>query len=230
MSLLPVFIGYDGDAEPVAYHVCADSIIRNASVPIALIPLALNTLAEFYTERHTDGSNAFIYSRFLVPYLQNYEGVAIFLDGDMVVRGDVFDLKRLHYANGRPAVSVVQHAPYETKQARKYLGARNENYPRKNWSSVIVWDCSHEANRVLTPENIEHMTGAELHRFSWLEDRQIGKLPAEWNRLVIEQEITPDDELLHYTLGTPCFLDYSQGPGSGEWREAYRRAMSHREV
>lgn len=229
MRPLPVYIGYDGDAEPVAYHVCADSVIRNASGPVAIIPLALNTLRAVYTEKHTDGSNAFIYSRFLVPYLQDFEGTAIFMDGDMIVRGDVHELAYLHARNGGVAASVVKHAPYETKQSVKYLGAKNANYPRKNWSSVIVWGCGHPSNRVLTPSNVEHMTGAQLHRFTWLSDSAIGDLPAAWNRLVTEQEVQPDDRLLHYTLGTPCFADYSRCPSAPEWHEACRQAFKHKE-
>lgn len=229
MKTLPVYIGYDGDAEPVAYHVCADSIIRNASGPVAIIPLALNTVSHFYTERHTDGSNAFIYSRFLVPFLNDFKGEAIFLDGDMIVRGDVYEMLLQHRLNVGAAVSVVKHPEYETKQQVKYLGAKNSNYPRKNWSSVVVWDCSHPSHRFLTPGNVEQMTGAQLHRFTWLEDKAIGALPAGWNRLVIEQEVQPDDQLLHYTLGTPCFSAYKHCPHADEWREAARRAMSHRE-
>lgn len=228
MRPIPVFIGYDGDAEPVAYHVCADTIIRNASVPVATIPLALNTLKRSYTETHKDGSNAFIYSRFLVPWLMDYYGTAIFMDGDMIVRGDVMELVRLHWLNNAPAVSVVKH-DYKTKHAIKYLGARNEDYPRKNWSSVIVFNCAHEYNRCLTPDYVETHSGAHLHRFQWLDDHEIGALPESWNRLVIEQEVQPDDELLHYTLGTPCFSDYAQCPHADEWRDAAREAFKHKE-
>ena len=229
MKPLPIYIGYDGAAEPIAYHVCADSIIRNATGPVAIIPLALNTVSQFYTETHTDGSNAFIYSRFLVPYLQDFHGDAIFLDGDMIVRGDVWDLYYRHKANGNVGVSVVKQPEYETKQSVKYLGARNENYPRKNWSSVIAFNCEHPSNFVLMPKNVEQMTGAQLHRFTWLSDSAIGELPAGWNRLVTEQEVQPTDQLLHYTLGTPCFSDYKHCPHADEWREAARLAMSHLE-
>jgi hypothetical protein len=229
MKPLPVYIGYDGDAEPVAYHVCADSVIRNATGPVAIIPLALNTVSHFYTERHTDGSNAFIYSRFLVPFLNDFEGQEIFLDGDMLVRGDVYELLQQHKFWAGAAVSVVKHAEYETKQKVKYLGAKNSNYPRKNWSSVIVWSCDHPSHRVLTPSNVEQMTGAQLHRFTWLEDKAIGALPAKWNRLVIEQEVQPDDKLLHFTLGTPCFIDYSECPHAHEWRTAAHNAFKHKE-
>lgn len=228
MKALPVFIGYDGDAEPIAYHVCADSIIRHSSIPVAIVPLALSTLRKVYKETHTDGSNQFIYSRFLVPYLMNFEGRAVFLDGDMIVRDDIAKLLAEHEANGPVAVSVVKHK-YATKFPVKYLGAKNEDYPRKNWSSVMVFECAHPAHWELTPQNVAQATGAYLHRFQWLLDDEIGALPETWNRLVMEQELTSEDKLLHYTVGTPCFADYSRCEGSEEWHRAAAKAFGHTE-
>jgi lipopolysaccharide biosynthesis glycosyltransferase len=91
--MIPVFIGYD-PREAIAFHVCANSIIRNASQPVSIIPLALNLFKD-YTETHTDGSNQFIYSRFLVPHLMQFSGHAIFIDGDMIVRDDIVKLLSL---------------------------------------------------------------------------------------------------------------------------------------
>ena len=172
MKPIPIFIGYD-PREAVAYHTCANSIIRLASKPVAIIPLALN-LFEDYTETHTDGSNHFIYSRFLVPHLMNFEGHAIFIDGDMIVRDDIVKLWDLREVT--KDVQVVKH-DYKTKMTKKYLGAKNEDYPRKNWSSVILWNCSSYPNRKLTPDFIQQSTGAELHRFTWLDDERVGELP-----------------------------------------------------
>jgi lipopolysaccharide biosynthesis glycosyltransferase len=97
MKPIPIFIGYD-PREAVAYHTCANSIIRQASQPVAIIPLALNLFKD-YTETHTDGSNQFIYSRFLVPHLMGYNGWAIFIDGDMIVRDDIIKLWNLQEGN-----------------------------------------------------------------------------------------------------------------------------------
>ena len=99
----------------------------------------------------------------------------------------------------------------------KYLGSKNENYPRKNWSSVILYNCSHPKNRILTPEFVQNATGAQLHRFSWLQDDLIGSLPIEWNWL--PDEFGPNDnaKLLHYTLGTPCFHEFANTPMADEW-------------
>jgi lipopolysaccharide biosynthesis glycosyltransferase len=211
-KLIPIFIGYD-PREAVAYHVCANSIIRHASRPVSIIPLALNLFTD-YTETHTDGSNQFIYSRFLVPHLMDYTGHAIFIDGDMIVRSDIAELweqRQKHYD-----VQVVKHN-YETCMTEKYLGSKNENYPRKNWSSVIIWNCESQANKRLTPEFVQQSTGAELHRFTWIQDEQIGDLPAEWNWLPDEYGPNINADLLHYTLGAPCFHDFATTPMADEW-------------
>ena len=219
MTPIPIFIGYD-PREAIAYHTCANSIIRQASKPVAIIPLALNLFND-YTETHTDGSNQFIYSRFLVPHLMGYQGHAIFIDGDMIVREDIVKLWEL--ANPYMDVQVVKH-DYKTKMTEKYLGAKNENYPRKNWSSVILWNCSSWTNRKLTPEWIENATGAELHRFTWIEDSRIGELPREWNWLPDEYGPNPDAKLLHYTLGTPCFHEFATTPQGEEWHREHMLA------
>ena len=212
MTPIPIFIGYD-PREAVAYHVCANSIIRHASQPVAIIPLALN-LFQDYTETHTDGSNQFIYSRFLVPHLMGFKGWAIFIDGDMIVRGDIVELWNLRKSD--KDVMVVKH-DYKTRMTEKYLGAKNEDYPRKNWSSVILWNCANHPIQRLTPEFIEKSTGAELHRFSWINDDRIGELPPEWNWLPDEYGSNPDAKLLHYTLGTPCFHEFATTNMADEW-------------
>jgi lipopolysaccharide biosynthesis glycosyltransferase len=144
-----------------------------------------------------------------------WKGHAIFIDGDMIVRGDIaelWDLRDLY-----KDVQVVKH-DYKTKMTEKYLGAKNEDYPRKNWSSVILWNCSSFPNRKLTPEFVQRATGAELHRFSWLDNDRIGELPPEWNWLDVEYDPNPNAKLVHYTLGTPCFHEFAtQGNFADEW-------------
>lgn len=211
--MIDIFIGYD-PREAVAYHVCANSIIRHSSVPVCLHPLALNNLKKYYEEKHTDGSNQFIYSRFLTPLLMDFQGWAIFMDGDMLVRDDIVQLWEMR--DPSKAVMVVKH-DYKTRMKQKYLGAKNEDYPRKNWSSVILWNCSHEANRILTADFVQNATGAQLHRFTWLQDDLIGDLPKEWNWLPDEFGPNQNAKLLHWTLGTPSFHEFADSPMAGEW-------------
>lgn len=211
-EIIPVFIGYD-PREAVAFHVCVNSIIRHSTSPVAIHPVALNLFKD-YTETHTDGSNHFIYTRFLVPHLMRYNGWAIFIDGDMIVRNDITELWSLRQID--KDVMVVKH-DYKTKMPVKYLGAKNEDYPRKNWSSVILWNCGSFPNRKLTPEFVQQATGSELHRFSWIDDSRIGELPKEWNWLPDEYGPNLDAKLLHYTLGTPCFQEFANTPQGDEW-------------
>ena len=214
MKSIPIFIGYDA-REAVAYHTCVNSIIRYSTNPISINPLSLNLL-KGYNETHTDGSNQFIYSRFLSPHLMDYNGWAIFIDGDMIIRDDITKLYNLQ--NNDYAVMVVKH-DYKTKSNTKYLGSKNEDYPCKNWSSVVLWNCGHIKNKILTPELIQKSDGSYLHRFSWLTDNDIGSLPIEWNWLPDEYGENNNAKLLHYTLGTPCFNEFNNTTQASEWHK-----------
>jgi hypothetical protein len=221
-----MFIGYD-PGEPVAFHACVESIIRHASRPVQITPVALTTMRGLYAETHTDGSNEFIYSRFLVPWLCSWAGHAIFLDGDMLLRTDIaelWDMRR--YDMG---VQLVKH-DYQTKYPTKYLGAANEDYPRKNWSSVMLWNCGFGGNRVLRPEYVASKPGSFLHRFAWLEDERIGALPYAWNHLTMEYPPNEQAKLLHFTVGIPAFPGYEQQEGADEWRAELAAACTPMEA
>lgn len=217
---IKIVVGFD-QREAIAYHVFTQSVIDKSSLPVIFIPLAANTL-KGYNETHTDRSNDFIYSRFLTPYLNNFNGWAIFADGDMICRSDIKELWDLRDDN--KALLVVKH-DYQTKAKKKYLGNVNENYPRKNWSSLILWNCNHPKHKILTPNFIASQTGKFLHHFSWLDDNDIGELPMEWNYLAIEYPINTSAKLIHYTLGTPCFSDYRNTDMANYWLESKQRLM-----
>ena len=226
MNTVRLFIGFD-PREAAAYHVCAQSIIERSSLPLAITPLHSANLPGFDGQK--DGSNAFIYSRFLVPYLCDFSGCAIFIDGDMVVNADIAELWALRerFAMNK-ACAVVKH-DYATQHPRKYLGTPletgNESYPRKNWSIVILWNCGHYANRILTPELVAEASGKQVHRFEWLRDEQIDDLPGEWNHLVGEYP-EKESKLYHFTLGVPGFERYARDEGAVLWHEA-RERMNH---
>ena len=219
-KLLNIFIGFD-QKEAIAYHTFVQSLIEKSSVPLSIIPLAENNL-NFYNESHSDGTNKFTYSRFLIPYLMNYNGWAIFVDGDMVCLSDIKELTS--YFDPKYAVSVVKH-DYKTKQKLKYFGQKNEDYPRKNWSSVIIWNCSHPKNKQLNPSFVNNKEGSFLHRFKWLNDQEIGDLPKSWNWLAIEYPEKDNLKLIHYTLGTPCFKDYANTSLSEFWKKAHQNLL-----
>lgn len=217
--MIRITIGYD-EREAVAYHTFCQSILEKASQPLAFTPLVLSSL-HGYTENHTDGSNSFIYSRFLTPSLFNYEGWAIFADGDMICRDDISNLWNLR--DEKKAVLCAKHE-YKSKVQEKYLGNKNQDYPRKNWSSLVLWNCGHPANKILTPQFVQNQSGAFLHRFNWLTDEQIGDISLTWNWLTTEYADNYEAKLLHYTLGTPCFQDYWDCDMSEEWHTVNARS------
>ncbi len=218
--MIKLMVGFD-QRESVAFHTFVQSVIDVTTVPLSITPLVLKALPN-YLETHIDGSNSFIYSRFLTPHMSDFSGWAIFADGDMICREDLKKLWDLR--NDRYAVMVVKH-DYQTKAHLKYLGNKNENYPKKNWSSVILWNCGHPKNRVLSPEFVMSKDGRFLHRFSWLEEGDIGDLPREWNWLTTEYPDNYQAKLLHYTLGTPCFKDYKSCEMADVWWSTNRRSQ-----
>ena len=206
--VLKLFTGFD-HREEIGWHVFTGSVLRRCSEQVAIIPL---------TGGQRDGSNAFTYARFLVPHLCGYEGWAIFADAsDMVCLGDVAEIGKLR---GEAAAYVVKH-DYKTMNKIKYIGTDmecpNSDYPRKNWSSLILWNCGHPSNRILTPQMVDEADGRWLHGFSWLADDVIGDLPKEWNVLLDEGQLTADAKLLHWTSGIPAFNAYRRGPLAGIW-------------
>jgi lipopolysaccharide biosynthesis glycosyltransferase len=213
-------VGFD-QRESIAYHTFTQSVMDKSSLPVSFTPLAINTL-KGYHETHTDKSNDFIYSRFLTPYLNAFSGWAIFADGDMICQSDIKELWDLR--DESKAVLVVKH-DYKTKAQKKYLGNSNADYPKKNWSSLILWNCAHPKHRVLTPDFISNRTGKFLHRFSWLEDEDIGDLPRDWNWLAIEYPENKNAKLIHYTLGTPCFKEYWDCDMSEIWHANQKRVV-----
>jgi hypothetical protein len=222
--MVKLYVGFD-PREEIGTHTFASSVIHNASEPVAITNLHLPSLGKVYGAGQRDGTNNFIYTRFLIPYLQGWKGWALFVDGaDMVCRGDIAELWAMR--DPWKAVQIVQH-DYKTKHPRKYVGtpmeADNQDYPRKQWSSVMLMNCAHYDWRRLTPTNVERMAGSDLHRFSFIEPRFIGELPMEWNWLPQEMGPNEDAKLLHWTAGIPAFPHYKDSPMASEWFAAHAR-------
>lgn len=225
-SVLKIFIGYD-PVESVAWHTMAHSILARSSAPVAIVPVNVANLKSiFLRARHPTQSNEFSFTRFLVPYLAGYEGFAAFFDCDMMLRTDVATLFDIASRAPEKAVHVVQH-DYEPKDDIKYLNTVQYTYPRKNWSSVVVWNCAHPANRTVTPDFVNSASPMELHRFQWLQDHEIGALDVRWNWLVGEFAEPPADVCnVHWTVGGPYFDEYKHSDFADEWVAEFGR-MSH---
>ena len=215
--MIKIFIGYD-EGEKIAFHVLAESIRRQSSEPVSIVPLDLNTIRNhFIRDKQSNQSTEFAFSRFMVPYLSNYEGWSIFMDCDMLLRTNINDLWKLR--DNDYSVMCVKH-DYEPKQDVKFRGAKNEKFPKKNWSSLMLMN--NAKCKLLTPEYVRTASGLELHQFKWLEsERDIGAIPKTWNWLVGEYEYNPLANNVHFTLGGPYFYDYVNCDYSKEWFNVY---------
>ena len=213
--MIRIFIGFD-PRETVAYHVLSHSIHARASAPVSIAPLMLSQLGGLMTrERNSLQSTDFSFSRFLTPYLCGFEGWAIFMDCDMLVLEDIAKLWALR--DEKYAVMCVKH-DHVPKEKTKFLGAQQTKYEKKNWSSVMLFNCA--KCTALTPDYVNSASGLDLHRFNWLgADDLIGEIPHRWNLLVGYDQSIPVDEVsnLHYTIGGPYFHDYKDIDYAAEW-------------
>ena len=220
---MKLFVGYD-IREDIAYQVCEYSVKKhqqNAEV----IPLKQKELREaklYHRSVDPLSSTEFTFTRFLVPYLSDYKGWAVFVDCDFVFIDDVKNL--FDQADDKYAVMVVKH-DYTPKEGIKMDGCKQLPYPRKNWSSLILWNCSHPSNRQVDLDMVNSQTGQFLHRFQWLGDEEIGDLNPEWNWLVGEYEHKEDVKNVHYTEGGPWFDDYKNCDYSQDWFYNYKECM-----
>jgi hypothetical protein len=198
--MLKVFIGFD-PRQPVSYNVLQQSIFTRSSKPISITPLVIEQLPITRV-----GLTPFTYSRFLVPYLCNYEGWALFLDIDMLLNDDIAEL--FDYADDQYAVMV-------SKNEKKF-----------EWASAMLFNCA--KCKVLTPEFIENPPNDEngksigLHTIEWVKPEEVGDLPREWNHLVGYDEPRNYAKLIHYTQGVPCFKETITSEYAEKWHDEHQ--------
>lgn len=240
-SIIKIFIGYDS-REDIAYQVCKQSILDTAKYPnnIEIYPLKQQDLRDrgLYTRKEdTKASTEFTFTRFLVPELCNFEGYALFIDCDFLFKKDVRNLwaeiKDSIEKGKNYALMCVQHE-YTPKTTTKMDGKEQHIYPRKNWSSCMVFNCAHPSNRQLNKKmvNDESLTGADFHRFTWLQDSEIGRLHHEWNWLVGYYKETERETpaAIHYTDGGPWFKSYRLCEYAADWYLAEKSYLANKDV
>ncbi len=230
----PYWIGFDG-READAYDVCSFSCQRKSSIGLYVRALRHKELRSgglfirswgvdaktgqmFDTLDGLPFSTEFAFTRFLVPCLQNYKGWALFTDCDVLWLDDIANL--VAEANEEYAVMVVKqiHIP---QNGIKMDGQVQKPYPRKNWSSVILFNCAHPANRALTPAYVNSASGRDLHTFAWLKDSEIGELSPGWNFLVGHTKHNVKPRIMHFTDGGPWFEHMRDVPFGGWWTNEY---------
>jgi lipopolysaccharide biosynthesis glycosyltransferase len=221
-EIMNVFVGYDSK-EIVAFHTLCHSIIKHSSMSVRFTPIYLQNVKNiFWRSRSSLQSTEFSFSRFLVPYLSEYEGWSLFLDCDMLARADIAELFNLR--DERCSVQVCKHN-YVPKDTTKFLGNVQTKYEKKNWSSLMLFNNSR--CKRLTTEYVNTASGLELHQFKWLEtESEIGELPLVWNWLVGEYSKNADAKMVHFTLGGPYFSDYRNCDYADEWRSAFNEMTS----
>lgn len=231
-----VYLGFDPRGA-AAYETARSSIWRRTEGSLNIYPLRLPHLPMLTRPIEKRGnqlwcpiSNApmsteFAISRFTVPFLQP-TGWALFADCDILCWSDIADLFAL--ADDKYAVMVVKHEHEGGERVLKMDGQVQTFYNRKNWSSVVLWNCSHEANKRFTLEHLNTWPGRDLHSFKWLADEEIGALPHHWNWLINVNAGLPEKKgIWHYTLGGPWFPDWQPKPYDDIWiEEAKLRKLS----
>ena len=211
--MIRVFIGYDG-RESAALYVLQHSIARRASEPVEFVPLMLASLTGVFTRpRDPLQSTDFSFTRFLTPYLCNFEGWALFMDSDMLMLDDIAQLWALR--DERYALQVVKHH-HVPKETTKFLNEPQSKYEKKNWSSVMPMNCA--KCRALTPDYVNTASGLQLHQFKWLDnDDLIGELPHRWNHLVGYDAPMENPANVHHTLGGPYYDELRNTAYAAEW-------------
>jgi hypothetical protein len=213
-----IFVGWDR-REPEAYDVAKFSLERRASIPVDVTPIKVDELRARGLYRRDDdplASTEFTYSRFLTPALAGYRGWALFCDCDFLWLGDIAGL--LEFTKTPKAVCCVQH-DYTPKETTKMDGAVQTSYPRKNWSSLMLFNCDHPAVRGLTVDVVNRESGAYLHRMQWVSDADIGALPVEWNWLEGWNSKPPvgTPKAVHFTRGGPWFPNWQNVDYADRW-------------
>lgn len=218
-----IYIGFD-TKEAIASEVCEFSIVKNSTKKYNINHIKINEMKKrkIY-KRKVDllGSTEFTFTRFLVPYLNDYEGWAIFCDSDFLWLEDIKNLFSI--CDNKFAVMCVHHDYSPIKKIKK-LGSSQEMYPRKNWSSLILWNCSHPSNRIVNPDLVNKQSGKFMHRFGWLNDNEIGRVNHEWNWLVgwYDEKTDGKPKALHFTEGGPWLgSPYDKSHYSDIWRNYY---------
>lgn len=216
-----VFSGYDHRL-PAGYHVFGHSVQSSSSTPAIVTPLVqhqLRTAGLYWRPTDLKASTPFSLTRFLVPALCDYEGWALFADGsDMLLTKDIAQLWGLR--DEAKAVMVVPH-DYVPAAGSKFFNQEQHAYPRKNWSSLMLFNCA--KCTALTPAAVNTESPAWLHRMEWVADEEIGVLPVEWNFLAGEYEQASETPaLIHYTLGQPGVPGSTRTAYDSLWYDAHR--------
>jgi hypothetical protein len=198
LDVLQVFIGYD-TRQPVAFNVLSHSIWKRASRPVSITRLSLSTLP---IKRR--GLTEFTYSRFLVPFLSDFDGYSLFIDSDSICLTDIYDLLKFIILKPDADVYLVKNPKLKFE-----------------WASVMLFNNS--KCRILTPDFIDNNANV-LFDFAWTDNIQ--ELPPDWNHLVHYDSPRNDAKLVHFTQGIPCWRETLNSEYTIEWTREFKEMNS----
>lgn len=210
-----MFIGYDTN-QSFVYHTARMSVLDHSSIEVE--PLHITELQKkgLYWRNQNIGSTEFSFTRFLVPYLKGFNGYAIFCDSDFIWNSDPIEL--LEYINPSVAVSVVKHDIKQEQLTTVKMDNKQQMwYPKKNWSSLMVFNCDHEITQKLTPTAVSEQSPAYLHQFEWCNEDFIGEIPHTYNYLVGYYNDNNNPKAIHYTDGGPWHAGYETVEFFDKW-------------
>jgi hypothetical protein len=235
--MMPIYIGYDS-REDIAYTVLEKSLrfnIKHGVFTEDIKKLDLNLAKKHgYNRPYTIIKNndsvqkidtltgecfstEFSYSRFLIPKIMNYQGYAMFMDCDFLALKPISNLWLEYSKKWKEEKAIwVCKLNYTPNSVSKMDNQIQTLYPKKLWSSLIIWNCSHPKNSILNSEVVNKSTGAYLHQFQWLEEDDIGFLDLQWNW--IPNHSTGEVGFVHFTEGGPWFENYKDVPYAEAWR------------
>lgn len=220
MDHLNVFIGFDSSnyGQELAYDVCKKSIEKHTTIPITFHKMVKSEMIEegIFTRQDKDGATEFTYTRFFVPYLSSYKGYSLFCDSDFLWTCDIAEL--LKYTDPTKALSCVMHQYKNCNNTIKMDNQVQEWYPKKNWSSLMIFNNEHSSTKNLTLENINIKSPKWLHRFEWANDDEVIEIPKDYNYLVNYYNDGPT-KAIHYTDGGPWHPDYVNVQYGDLWME-----------
>ena len=221
-TILNVFVGFDtrNYGQMLAYEGCCRSIkhnLKSDEYEVKIHQLNLKELTQdglFYRQYDSLASTEFTYTRFLVPYLSDFKGKALFCDSDFI--WDCCVSEAFDYLKDNQAVACVKH-DYTPSKSFKMDGRAQTAYPRKNWSSLMVFNCEHPSTKQLTISAVNEKSPPWLHRIQWAQDDEIGEIPYQYNYLVGYYQ-TNDAKVYHYTDGGPWHPGYENVQYGDRWK------------
>jgi hypothetical protein len=129
----------------------------------------------------------------------------------------------MDYYDPKYAVHCVQHDIDHVKAKTKMDGQQNAWYTRKWWTSLMIYNCSHEHCKRLGIKQAAKRPGSYLHQIRWVDDAysQVGHLPVKFNYLVgyYDYPFSKEPIGIHFTDGTPMHEQYANDPYADQWKQ-----------